>query len=66
MNQEQARRCSSTLEDVFTPMGDAVVMVRCSVSAGIPMAYVTGKHYRGPYAIANLTAKEDVVATVYP
>lgn len=66
MTQEQARRASATLEDVYTPMGDAVVIAHCCMHEGNPSAYVTGAHYTGHYGIIDLTAKEDLRSTVWP
>lgn len=66
MTMEQARRASATFEDVYTPMGDAVVIAHCCMQGGNPSAYVTGAHYTGHYDIIDLTAKEDLRPTVYP
>jgi hypothetical protein len=48
------------MEDVYTEMGDAVVIGHRCFKDGKEQAYVTGKHFTGHKPIAELTAKEDL------
>lgn len=65
MTRVQARRAMSTLEDIWTDEGDAVVIdcARISVRKGRAGVRVTG-HGDGPYGqwfpLDHLTAKEDL------
>lgn len=68
MNLEQARRCAETLEDVFTPEGDAVVVGLLRQEGLGPgrvkhwTARVSGGngHEGKWFDIADLTAREDI------
>lgn len=71
MNRDQAKRAAQTLEDVFTPEGDAVVIERLhtfattchSLTGKGQCAKVTGTggaHFGVWFPISDLTAKEDI------
>lgn len=63
MDRKQARRAMSTLEDIWTDEGDAVVIdcARISARKGRAGVRVTGRlHYDEWYPLDRLTAKEDL------
>ena len=57
MTYERAIKAAQTLEDVFTPDGDAVVIA----SVGNDDAIVTGRlHHAKLFKLSELTTREDL------
>lgn len=64
MDISQVRRAAQTLEDVFTPDGDAVVIdgrvTRRRGTQGVRVTGNTGDNFRRWYPLTDLTAREDL------
>ena len=61
MNKDQLARVMKTLEDVYTPSGDAAVVTRARLSGRRVVALVTGEYDQGRwYRLGDLTAREDL------